>query len=43
MENLCDNIGSKGDRMLPVSFQEQADLVSYPRAMGSLIKILKSN
>ena len=34
-ENLCDNIVSTGDGMLPVSCQEQAALVSYPRAMGS--------
>jgi hypothetical protein len=35
---LCDNIGSTGDGMLPVSCQEQAVLVSYPRAMGSFIQ-----
>ena len=35
---LCDNIGSTRDGMLPVSYQEQAVLVPYPRAMGSLIQ-----
>ena len=35
---MCDNIGSTRDGMLPVSCQEQAASVSYPRAMGSLIQ-----
>jgi hypothetical protein len=38
MTTSCDNIGSTGDGMLPVSCQEQATSVSYPRAMGSLIQ-----
>jgi hypothetical protein len=43
MTTSCDNIGSTGDGMLPVSCQEQEASVSYPRAMGSLIQILKAN
>jgi hypothetical protein len=43
MTTLCANIGSIGDGMLPVSYQEQAASMSYPRAMGSLIQILKEN
>ena len=35
----CDNIGSTGDGMLPVSCQEQAVSVPYPRDMGSLIQL----
>ena len=34
----CDNIGSTGDGMLPVSYQEQVASMSYPRAMGSFIQ-----
>jgi hypothetical protein len=35
---LCDNICSTGDGMVPVSCQEQAVSVPYPRAMKSLIQ-----
>jgi hypothetical protein len=38
MTTSCNNIGSTGDGMLPVSFQEQAASMYYPRAMGSFIQ-----
>jgi hypothetical protein len=38
MTTLCDNIGSTGDGMLPMSFQEQATSMSYPTDMGSFIQ-----